>query len=108
MARHPHAREADDPASRDSNLASIWRRRNRVGLCIGVWPGPAASIGYLFGLHATRRPAFGVMAALSSAIGASSVGLVRRHSDDAGLLLVLGGVSSGGAATLVPPGGRGA
>ena len=108
MARHPHAREAADPASRDSNLASIWRRLNRVGLCIGVWLGPAASIGYLFGLHATRRPAFGVMAALSAAIGASSVALVRRHSDDAGLLLVLGGVSSVVAATLVPPVVRGA
>lgn len=72
-----------------------------------MWLGPAATLGYAYGLKTTGRPAFVVMGGLSLAIGVSSFVLVRRRIDDAGILLMLGGVGAVVAATLVPPVVRG-
>ena len=103
MPAIPRTRGPGDPASRDSSLASIWRRLNRAALWVGIWLAPATTVGYAFGLRTTGRPAFALLGALSILIAASSIFHVRRGIDDAGLLLLLAGLAALVAATLVPP-----
>jgi len=96
-------RAAGEPESRDSNLASIWRRLNRVAMRLGAVFGPIGAVIHLAMYATTMRPSYAVMAITSVGIGAAAVVALARHSDDAGWVLVLSATTIGAAGTLVPP-----
>ncbi len=103
MAIAPPLHVVADPASRESNLASIWRRLNRVAIHLGMWLGPTGAVLHLVAYWATNRPAYAIMALTSVIIGACGATLHHRRIDDAGLVLVISAITIGVAGTLVPP-----
>jgi len=103
----PHITLPDAP-SRDTSVASVWRRLDHLALRAGVALAPLAVIGYVVGFVVTQRPAFLMMAALAVAIGIDSGWRLRRGKHDASVLLLLGGVGTAVAASLVPAVVRGA
>lgn len=97
-----------DAAARDTTVAAVLRRLDRMALTAGTWLAPFGVIGYLLAFAVTGRPAFVVLSGLSVAVGASSAVLLARHRYDAEILLLLSGLGAAIAAMLVPPVVRGA
>lgn len=96
-----------DASPRDTTVASVWRRLDRLALRAGVWLAPVAVVSYIVGFLVTGRPAFLVMVVLTVLIGADSVWRLVRHRYDASVLLLLAGVGTAVAASLFPPVVRG-
>jgi PAS domain S-box-containing protein len=96
-------RVAGELESRDSNLASSWRRLNRVAIRLGMAFGPTGAVIHLMMYTTTQRPAYIVMSVASVGIAAAGAVAAHRRSDDAGWVLVFSATTIGAAGTLVPP-----
>jgi PAS domain S-box-containing protein len=97
-----------DAVARDTTVASVWRRLDRMALVIGAWVAPFGAMGYFAGFAVTRRPVYLLMAASAIGVGVSSMWLLSRGRLQAEILLLLSGWSAALAAWLVPDVVRGA
>jgi PAS domain S-box-containing protein len=106
--RSPRPASGPDAVARDTTVASVWRRLDRMALVTGAWLAPIGAVGYLAGFAVTRRPVYLLMAASAVGIGVSSMWLLSRGRLDAEILLLLSGWNAALAAWLVPDVVRGA
>jgi len=97
-----------DASPRDTTVASVWRRLDRLALRAGAWLAPVGVVSYVVGFVVTGRPAFLVMVILAVLIGVDSAWRLERRRYDASVLLLLAGVGTAVAASLFPPVVRGA
>jgi PAS domain S-box-containing protein len=97
-----------DAASRDTTVAAVWRRLDRLSLTAGAVLAPLGVIAYVVGYVATGQRAFLVMMAISFAVGVDATWRLARQRHDASILFLLSGAATAVAASLVPAVVRGA